>query len=61
MTDEQQARYVQALLVELDALEKAGKDERADAVRAELKRLGRSAQTPQRRAEKRPAAKRESR
>lgn len=40
MTDEQQARYVAALLEEKDGYERRGADDRVKAVEAELARMG---------------------
>lgn len=53
MTEEDRANTIRALLRERVGYETAGKQDRVDAVNAELSRLGHTATAPQKRAEKR--------
>ena len=61
MNDEQQARYISALLNELHGYEQNGKEERAESVRAELRRVGHEAKAPAKRAETRAEPAKEKR
>lgn len=61
MTDEQIKAYVAGLLEERRQYLQAGKQDRADQVTAELRRVGAEAAPPKARAEKRPAQKVETR
>ena len=53
---EEDRDYIAGLIREREQLERRGLDERVKLVDAELARLGHGAETPQKRAERRPAA-----
>jgi hypothetical protein len=55
-TEELVEAHIQALLREVEDCERAGRGDRAEMARAELKKFGYKAQTPEKRAEKRPRA-----
>jgi hypothetical protein len=55
-TEELREAQIKALLRELEAAERDGNEELAEAVRKSLRAFGHEAKTPARRAEKRPAA-----
>lgn len=56
MTNEQRAQYITGLLHERAIYEKHGDREGVELVNAQLRQLGHEASTPQKRAERRPAA-----
>lgn len=53
MTNEEQRRYVEALIRELRVCEVHGKADRVESIQAELRRLGAAGAQPSKRAEKR--------
>ena len=60
-SNEQIAAYIAALLEERRGYERAGDDAAVAGVDAELERVGHKAKAPAKRAERRPAAKTETR
>ena len=60
-TKEQEASYIAALLRERVGREREEDDDAVAAIDAELRRVGGKAKAPAKRAEKRPAAKKETR
>lgn len=56
-TEELVKAHIQALLRELDQCERAGAGDRAESVRAELRRFGHEGTKPAEKAERRPARK----
>jgi hypothetical protein len=56
VTSEQRAAYIKGLLDERAGYEKRGDTDRVNEVNEQLRRLGHDAETPAKRAERRPAA-----
>lgn len=56
MTNEQRANYIAGLIHERNVYEKRGNQSGVDEINAELRKLGHEGATPQKRAERRPAA-----
>lgn len=56
MTNEQRANYIAGLIHERNVYEKRGDQDGVEQVNAQLRKIGHDAAAPQKRAERRPAA-----